>query len=246
MAADTRGGRGGRTRRSVALKGARWALWRNPDTLTEDQRSTLAFIQITNKPLVQGIFAQGAVPGDLLRRRAGRQAAAGRVATMGRSLSHPRVHRTGQANTTPSARHPRDPRQWTVQRSDRGEQYPPAGSDPSRLWLPLRRGAHRDGDATPRWPLPIPARPRRSGVAETAGLRPTPRPSLEDLPGRRRGRTRNLGRPQGTSLAPLGRYATPCQRPRTTVRSRPPDREDPRQRRTAHMTHKIGSRSTIP
>ena len=46
-----RGGKGGRTRRSVALKGARWALWRNPDTLTEKQRFTLAFIQITNKPL---------------------------------------------------------------------------------------------------------------------------------------------------------------------------------------------------
>jgi transposase len=46
-----RGGKGGRTRRSVALKGARWALWRNPEDLTVDQRHTLAFIQITNKPL---------------------------------------------------------------------------------------------------------------------------------------------------------------------------------------------------
>jgi hypothetical protein len=46
-----RGGTGGRTRRSVTLKGARWALWRNPNTLTEKQRRTLAFIQITNKPL---------------------------------------------------------------------------------------------------------------------------------------------------------------------------------------------------
>jgi transposase len=45
-----RGGKGGRTRRSVALKGARWALWRNPENLTEDQRFTLAFIQITTNP----------------------------------------------------------------------------------------------------------------------------------------------------------------------------------------------------
>jgi transposase len=44
-------GTGGRTRRSALLKGARWALSRNPNTLTRKQRLTLAFIQITNKPL---------------------------------------------------------------------------------------------------------------------------------------------------------------------------------------------------
>jgi hypothetical protein len=42
---------GGRTRRSVALKGVRWALWRNLEDLTEDQGHTLAFIQITNNSL---------------------------------------------------------------------------------------------------------------------------------------------------------------------------------------------------
>jgi transposase len=33
------------------LKGARWALWKNPDRLSEPQRQTLAVIQKTNKPL---------------------------------------------------------------------------------------------------------------------------------------------------------------------------------------------------
>ena len=46
-----RGGKTGRTARSVQLKGARWALWRNPNTLSDKQRRTLAYIQITNKPL---------------------------------------------------------------------------------------------------------------------------------------------------------------------------------------------------
>jgi transposase len=46
-----RGGPGGRTGTSKMLKGARWALWRNPDTLTERQQQTLATIQATNKPL---------------------------------------------------------------------------------------------------------------------------------------------------------------------------------------------------
>ncbi|HSS22965.1 MAG TPA: ISL3 family transposase [Mycobacterium sp.] len=46
-----RGGKGRRTTASVALKGARWALRRNPDRLSESQRVTLATIQATNKPL---------------------------------------------------------------------------------------------------------------------------------------------------------------------------------------------------
>jgi transposase len=46
-----RGGAGGRTPASVMLKGARWALWKNPQRLTDTQRQTLAAIQQTNKPL---------------------------------------------------------------------------------------------------------------------------------------------------------------------------------------------------
>jgi transposase len=70
-----RGGTGGRTARSVTLKGARWALWRNPNTLTDKQRHTLAFIQITNKPLYRAyllkeqfreVFAIGGRPGKQL------------------------------------------------------------------------------------------------------------------------------------------------------------------------------------
>jgi transposase len=46
-----RGGKGKRTNASAALKGARWALWKNPDRLTDAQRQTLATIQRDNKPL---------------------------------------------------------------------------------------------------------------------------------------------------------------------------------------------------
>jgi transposase len=49
----TRAGERGRSRNPAArtLKGARWALWRNPETLTAKQQQTLATIQTTNKPL---------------------------------------------------------------------------------------------------------------------------------------------------------------------------------------------------
>lgn len=46
-----RGGRGGRTEASKTLKGARWALWKNPQNLTDKQKTTLAEIQATNRPL---------------------------------------------------------------------------------------------------------------------------------------------------------------------------------------------------
>jgi len=46
-----RGGTGGRTATSTTLKGARWALRKNPDRLSEQQRATLATIQATNRPL---------------------------------------------------------------------------------------------------------------------------------------------------------------------------------------------------
>lgn len=46
-----RGGIGGRTEASAMLKGARWALWKTPEKLTDSQQATLAAIQQTNKPL---------------------------------------------------------------------------------------------------------------------------------------------------------------------------------------------------
>lgn len=48
---SARGGPGRRTSQSRQLKSARWALWRNPEHLTDKQRSTLATIQTTNRPL---------------------------------------------------------------------------------------------------------------------------------------------------------------------------------------------------
>lgn len=48
---QARGGKGKTTEESKALKGARWALWKNPDRLTTDQKQTLASIQATNRPL---------------------------------------------------------------------------------------------------------------------------------------------------------------------------------------------------
>jgi transposase len=46
-----RGGKGGRTATSRMLKGARWALRRSPDRLSNTQKAALSTIQATNKPL---------------------------------------------------------------------------------------------------------------------------------------------------------------------------------------------------
>lgn len=47
---ELRGGRGRSTPESKA-KGARWALWKNPERLNDKQKATLATIQATNRPL---------------------------------------------------------------------------------------------------------------------------------------------------------------------------------------------------
>ncbi|PSK64672.1 hypothetical protein B0E53_03398 [Micromonospora sp. MH33] len=48
---SARGGKGGRTPASTQLKDAQWAMWKNPQNLTDKQKPTLASIQATNKPL---------------------------------------------------------------------------------------------------------------------------------------------------------------------------------------------------
>jgi transposase len=45
--------RANRRDQAVALKGARWALWKNGDNLSESQRSKLAWVQRVNQPLYQ-------------------------------------------------------------------------------------------------------------------------------------------------------------------------------------------------
>jgi transposase len=45
--------RANRREQAVALKGARWALWKNGDNLSPSQRSKLAWVQRVNKPLYQ-------------------------------------------------------------------------------------------------------------------------------------------------------------------------------------------------
>jgi transposase len=45
--------RGHRRDQAVALKGARWALWKNSDNLSPGQRNKLAWVQRVNKPLYQ-------------------------------------------------------------------------------------------------------------------------------------------------------------------------------------------------
>jgi transposase len=111
-----RSGKGKRTKRSVALKGARWPLWRNPETVTEQQRFTLAFIQITNKPLYRAyllkeqfreIFSVGGQAGKLLLATWLRWAARCRIP---RSSAWPNgSDTTSRASTQPSTMDCRTP-----------------------------------------------------------------------------------------------------------------------------------------
>ena len=106
-----RGGTGGRTSASAAIKNARWALWKNPARLTEAQQATLAGIQVTNKPLYRAyllkeqfreIFSVGGADGKLLLAAWLRWAARCRLPAFVKLAKTIRKHRDGIHHTLDS------------------------------------------------------------------------------------------------------------------------------------------------
>jgi len=65
--------RNGRAEQAATIKNTRWALLRNPESLSLDQRSTLAAIQATNGPLYRAWLLKeqlrAGVPGPRSGRR---------------------------------------------------------------------------------------------------------------------------------------------------------------------------------
>ena len=125
----------GQTALARELKGARYALWKNPGDLTARQRAKLAWIAQVNDRLYRayllkeepgaGVHAQGC---------AGHRAAPG-VAGLGQALPHPRLRGAGQGDRPASGRHPGRPHPRPVQRPRRGGQHQDPPADPGRVRL---------------------------------------------------------------------------------------------------------------
>nr|WP_239082690.1 ISL3 family transposase [Actinoplanes teichomyceticus] len=156
-----RGGKGRSTTESKAFKGARWALWKNPDRLNPQQKATLASIQATNRPLYRAYLLKEQfreliqIKGDDGRlllaawlRWAGRSKIPAIVKVAKKIRRHPaELHNT--LDSGPS----------NVQRPRRSHRHPPPRPDPTRLRLRQPERAHRHRRPHPRRPLPTPARP---------------------------------------------------------------------------------------
>ena len=163
------------------LKGARFALWKNPENLTDRQAAKLSSIQKTNARLYRAYLLKEQLQSDLpaARRRGGQ--AARRMDRVGAALS-PRIVRQARPHDHHAARRDRrGDRARPVQRPRRSDQHPDPDDHPPRLRLSQRRRADRAGDAVARRALPAtatlkPAGRRATGASSCAwpGRQETP------------------------------------------------------------------------
>jgi transposase len=129
------------------LKGARYALWKNPENLTEHQTQRLAWIATTSPKLHRAYLLKEGhsadLPDDLRRRGRG----PGEVADLGPALPDPGVHRVGRQDHPPPGTDPRRGRAQPLQCAGREHQHESPVDHPQGLRLPITRRPHRPGDA---------------------------------------------------------------------------------------------------
>ena len=146
------------------LKGARYALWKNPEDLTDRQSAKLAWIAKTDPRLYRAyLLKEGLRHVFSVKGEEGKQAL-DRWISLGAPLPHPGVRGTGRPHRAPPPGHRRRPRPRPIAGADRIHQHQDQGVDPRRVRLPLRRSAHRPGHARPRRP---PARTARTRLTPT-------------------------------------------------------------------------------
>jgi len=146
--------RAGQTQLARDLKGARFALWKNPERLTDRQQTKLSMIQQTNEPLYRAYLLKEQL------HQIYRLPAEAATALLERWLKWAR--RCRLKPFVKLARTITDQRAGIVAAIEHGLSNAPGGSDqhpdppdhPPRLRLSLRRRPDRPSDAHPRRPLP--------------------------------------------------------------------------------------------
>jgi hypothetical protein len=108
--------RSGQTALAKELKGARFALWKNPENLTDRQKVKLAQIQTTSKRLVPRLPARGAAAPDLPAARQRGDRAARSVAGVGQPQPARPVRQARPHDPRPACRDRSRHRQRTLQR----------------------------------------------------------------------------------------------------------------------------------
>ena len=152
--------RAGDTTGARWLKGARWALWKRPERLTERQQAKLATIEHVNRRLYRAYLLK-----EQLRLvfhsepRRGRRAARG-MARLGAPLPDRELRQARQDDHREQDRDRRHPHPPALERPDRSDQHHPAADHSPRLRLPLRPSADRARHAHRRRPPTRTPRPR--------------------------------------------------------------------------------------
>lgn len=137
------------------LKGARLALWKNPENLTDRQQAKLSSIQKTNARLYRAYLLKEQLrqiyrlPADAATRLLDEWI------VWARRLSPPIVRQARPHDHRPARGDRRGDRARPVQRPRRSDQHPDPDDHPPRLRLPQRRRADRAGDAVARRALPV-------------------------------------------------------------------------------------------
>jgi transposase len=150
--------RAGNKQLAKDLKGARFALWKNPGNLSERQQQKLSSIQQINQRLYRAYLLAQQLPPDLPRRRRGRTRAAQSVAEVGPTIT-PRAIPKARAPDHRTARTRRGGvHQWTLKRPRRADQHTDPPDHPPPVRLPLTKRRHRPRDALTRRALPTPPR----------------------------------------------------------------------------------------
>jgi transposase len=111
------------------LKHARYALWKNPEDLTERQEAKLAWVAKVNGRLYRAYLLKEQFSSHRRRQRPQRTEDAHGVAGVGRPLPHPRLRRARPAHPQEPRRHRSRAHPRPVQRAHRVDQHETAAVD---------------------------------------------------------------------------------------------------------------------
>jgi len=148
------------SQRATALKGARYALWKNPDNLTENQQAKLSWIATTDPKLYRAYLLKEGLRVVFQLPYAAAVEALEPVDQLGASLPDPGLRETAEEHRQTPGPDPGRDRAQPVQRAHRVDQHQDPADHQNRVRLPIRRSPHRPGHAQPRRPPPRPARPQ--------------------------------------------------------------------------------------
>src|ERR671919_3151523 len=133
-----------------ALKRARYALWKNPENLTDRQRDKLAWDRQDRPSPAPRLPAQRGAAHGVRPQGPSRQGGARPLDQLGPSLPDPGLRRAAATDREAPRRHRRGPRLRPVERADRIDQHQDSAHHPSRFRLSQRRASHRPRHAQPR------------------------------------------------------------------------------------------------